>query len=623
MAFKYLNDATIGAGQITSNVLPAAANVADGTFAYDSVVGPVFARSGNWLGVASGIFAPSVLTAAGIQAVMAAAGAAGGGIVQLPSGVIPLSASLTPVNGVYLVGVEPVLNTSTGIPDAPSVTFTSGTILAPTGAFPAITWNTATLGVPASQAAFGALGLNNIGFKNLGFSGGTYGIFGGGTNNASCWWSEFENLYFIGQTVWGLWLSNYQHCHFGRNYSFNCINGQWHGIDVAAGTLSPGNSTYYDLYNVIPSSSATNWASRGIAMQCTNGGISNQFKMDRIQSNRFNAAPTTQAATMANTSANVTVADGTKFLVDLPVAFSVTANGVTAGTIYFITSVAANVVQVSKTLGGVALVMTGATAINITHNGFPAFEFVGRAGSSMTNGVITNLDVEAGGTCAVLFQNATGCDVTVSQVPQTGQSTVSICGRNVVGTVFRCGISHNTDFDTGFSNVQSYGVKNYTSVGTPGAGIAYDTATGNVSLSLGAQGDTTAAGALVYIPTGSGLVQGNNIAERGRTNANAAPADSILGGQLSYTAASTVITLPVVTATTVGMCTTYVNQTATTQTINTNGVQLFNGKAALTSLTLGINASVRIKAAIFSAGVFGYTIEGYGGTYSAGVITGL
>lgn len=569
-------------------------------------------------------FQPLSLTAAGIQAAMNSASAAGGGIVQLPGGVIPLSASLVPVNGVYLQGVEPVLNTSTGIPDAPSVTFTSGTVLAPTGAFPAITWNTGALGVPASQAAFAALGLNNIGFKNLGFSGGTYGIFAGGTNNASCWWSEFENLYFIGQTAWGLWLSNYQHCGFRRNYSFNCANAQWHGIDVAAGTLSPGNSTYYDLYNVIPSSSATNWASRGIAMQCTNGGISNQFKMDRIQSNRFNAAPITQAATMANATANITVVDGTKFLVDLPVAFSVTANGVTAGTIYFVTSVAVNVIQVSKTMGGAAIVMTGATALNITHNGFPAFEFVGRAGSGMTNAVISNLDVEAGGTCAVFFQNATGCDVTVSQVPQAGQSTVSICGRNVVGSVFRCGISYNTDFDTGFSNVQSYGVKNYTSVGTPGAGIAYDTVSGNTSLSLGFQGDTPASGAVTYIPTGSGLHQGKNIAEMSRANANAAPADLLLGGSISYTAANTAVTMPLVTAANAGMGGTYTNQTATNQTYTTTSGQLWNGKAALTVITLAPNASMRVRAVQLTATpTYGYAIEGYGGTYAAGTITGL
>jgi hypothetical protein len=48
-AFKYLNDATIGAGAVTTNVLPAPTAVAPGTWAYDSVSGPVWCSGSSWV----------------------------------------------------------------------------------------------------------------------------------------------------------------------------------------------------------------------------------------------------------------------------------------------------------------------------------------------------------------------------------------------------------------------------------------------------------------------------------------------------------------------------------------------------------------------------------------------
>jgi len=78
-----------------------------------------------------------------------------------------------------------------------------------------------------------------------------------------------------------------------------------------------------------------------------------------------------------------------------------------------------------------------------------------------------------------------------------------------------------------------------------------------------------------------------------------------------------------VTASNAGMVETFLNQTANSQTITAGGGQLFNNKAALTSITLGVNASVRIRLAQQASATFGPVIEGYGGTYSAGTITGL
>lgn len=575
------------------------------------------------------VFVPTALTAAGIQAAMAAAGTAGGGVVSLPAGTISLSATLTPVQGVYLIGVAPQVNTTSGIPDNPNATFTGGTVLTCTGAFPAISLNLTVLGTPASAGAFTATGLFNVGFKNFGVSGCTYGIQAGATNNASFWYSEFENLYFSGQTVWGMWLTNYQHCDFRRIYSFGAVNGQFHGVDVPGTILDPGNSTYFDLYNVIPSGGATNWASRGIVFNVANtvaGENNNQFKMDRIQSNRFGASSVTQAATMANTSANITVVDGTKFALQLPVTFTTTANGFTANKVYFVTSIAGNVIQVSLTQGGATPVTaTGATAINITHNGFPAFEFVAFAGSSMTNAVISNLDVESGGTCGALFQNAIGVTLHLSQVPGFAQSTASICGRAFTSSQVWSPNTFNSDFDSSSNGaaLQVSGARQSTSSGPPGAGMWYDFVSGNTVLSLGATFDSPSSGALQYIPSQANLLQGNNIAEKGAINGNASPTLGLLGGVVSFTAGvGNVITLPAFNSTTAGTAETFVNQTANSVTITAGGGQLFNNKTALTSITVSPNASVRIQGGNFTGAVFGPVIVGFCCSYSAGTITG-
>jgi hypothetical protein len=622
MAFKYLNDATIGAGQIVSNVLPTAANVAEGTFGYDSVVGPVYQKGGNWLAVSSNTFSPSVLTAAGIQAAMAAAGAAGGGIVLLPAQTIALSASLVPVSGVYLVGTQPVVNGNTNIPDSNQVVFTSGTILAPTGAFPAISWNTTVLGIPGSAGAFSALGLYNIGFKNLGFSGGTYGIFAGATNNASCWYSEFENLYFIGQSQWGLNITNYQHCTWRRIYSFNCtVGGQFHGIDVAGTTLQPGNSTYYDMY-CNNASSLTSRSITFITTSSTNNGGNNEFKFDRIQSNR-NGTASTQACTMTNAQATFTVTDGTKFAVGMPVVFSATANGFTTNLTYFVASVAANVISVATTYGGTAVNATGSTAVNITTQGFPCFEMIGLAGSIMTNAVIDNLDVEGGATVAVLFQNCNGFDVTVSQVPGTSVATFSVCGRSFVNSTLKSSQACNTDMD-GSGPARAYwfyGSRNSASgSGNPGAGIWFDPVSGKAVMSLGGAFNSVSGGDLTFDPaTSNGVLSPRNygIGQLVKNVSGATYTVANLNLQFINSTSGTVITLPSVVAGNQGCWLEFFNTSGGSQTINTDGVQLFNGVAGRTSLTLNANASVRLSA---SGGNTWY-IAGASSAMTAGVIS--
>lgn len=590
------------------------------------------------LGVAN-VFGPATFDQPGIQAAMALANIWGGGTVPLPSGRILLAASLVLLSGVHLCGVAPQLVYNT-IPDSGLTTLVGsqgGTVLVPTGAFPAITANTASLAAPASQTAFSQGGLTSLSVENVGFSGdsgGTWAILAGGTNNPSCWYSQFKNIYATGFTAGGgfSW-TNYQHCQFTGNYTFGCAWGQFHGIDVAASFLAPGNSTYYDLYNCNPTGSGiAAILARNITFltTATTGGAANnnEFKFDRIQSNRFGGTTTTQAATMVNTQANITITDGTKFAVGLPVTVDATQNGFTLKQCYFVISVVGNVIQLSNTYGGAAVTATAANAVNIVHQGFPCFEMIALSGSSNTNVVIDNLDVEGLSTCAAFFQNVNGVDLTFSQVPGIGQATQSLCTRGCNNVSYRAPQSISTDIDQNSSGngraVFFYGARFGTSVGHMGHGIWYDSVSGKSVLSLANQFNTASGGDLTWDPaTNNGFLAPRfaGIGENGQIVNGSVAIGSL---NLSYTniGAAAAMTIPTVNAANKGAWLQFYNPTAGTQTIATDGTQLFNGIAGRTVITLNANASVRLSGMQTTAGaVFTWNIVGGSSQCVAGVIS--
>lgn len=578
------------------------------------------------------LLTPAVIRAA-IQTAIAAA-ALVGGTVYYPSGRILLDQPLVPASGVRHKGVPPQLVYNT-IPDSGLTALVGsqgGTVIVPNGAFAGFTWNTTALGAPASQTAFSKTGLSAVSFEDLGFSGdlgGTWAIQAGATNNASAWYSQFKNIYATGFTVsGGFSFTNYQHCEFIGNYTFGCAWGQQHNIDVASASLAPGNSTYYDLYTCNPTGSgAASLLSRNITFltTATTGGAANnnEFKFDRIQSNRFGGTTITQAATMVNTQANITITDGTKFAVGLPVTVSATQNGFTVGTIYFVISVVANVIQLSLTYGGAAITATAANAVNIVHTGFPCFEMIALAGSAMTNAVIDNLDMEGFATAAAVFQNCNGFDVTLSQTPGTGASTVSVCGRTFVNSTLKSSQACNTDMD-GSGPARAYwfyGTRNTNAgIGNPGAGIWYDTASSKAVLSLGGAFNSVSAGDLTFdSATSNGLLgpKAYGIGQLNKQVSGAAYTVANLNLIFNNTTASGVtITLPTVTAAMQGSWLEFTNGTASAQTISTDGTQVFNGVAGRTTLTLNPNASVRLTMNLLT-----YWIAGASSTIVSGVIS--
>ena len=77
-----------------------------------------------------------------------------------------------------------------------------------------------------------------------------------------------------------------------------------------------------------------------------------------IQSNRTGTGSTTplsQTATIPASGTDITVTDGSKFVVDLPVVFSSSGSGLYQYQTYFIQYVSGNTIRVAHTMGGSAI----------------------------------------------------------------------------------------------------------------------------------------------------------------------------------------------------------------------------------------------------------------------------
>lgn len=558
-----------------------------------------------------------------INAAITALSAAGGGTVYLGAGTYILTAPIVPASGVQIMGVAPQLNfANAAIPDANTVIANGGgTVLLGDGTFAAFQWNKTVLGVPASANAFTLSALNGIGIKNLCLNNFSRAVDGGNTNNGGCWWSEFENLYITNCTDWGFWLTNFMHCKFRRIFTFSCVNGQqFYGNDVPAATLQPGNSVWEDLYANTPVTNTN--LSRGIVFFVTQGQQNEGF-LSRIQSNRNNATTTTQAAIMANSSPSIVITDGTKFAIGMPVAFSASVNGFTAGQIYFVVTNAANVLTVANTFGGAGIAATGNTAVNCITQGWPAMEVIGLAGAAISSHAYINIDVENGGTAAIVLQNVQSSNIHISQVPGSG-ITQSLCARQVTFSQIFSQAAAGTDFDANCGSTQFFGSRAAGSVQRNPVGFYLDQGTSqyffNLSTSvLGLTESTAADGSHVILPqTGFGA--------RLSQLATATPATPQVQNSgicvFTFTGGVIATTLPTITSNFNGALFFFCNPTASNCTLNSAAGQFFNNNGALIALVLGPRSGV-IVAPVRDANSFYWAVFGVGGTYSAGTITGF
>lgn len=558
-----------------------------------------------------------------ITAAVVGAALAGGGTVALPASTqaIPISAPITPMTGVSIIGQLPILNYATNastIPDAVNVLSNGGGTVLDCNGGAGFQNNKAVLGVPASPNAFVVAGPTNFAIKSIGFTNFSRAVDLGNTNNPGGWWATFEDLYASGGSDWGFWITNFQHCTFRRNRFFNNATGQgYYGNDVPSAILQPGNSVWDDIYAVCATQ-----LQRCLLFYVIQGQQNEGF-LSRIQCNRQTPGTVTQAATMSNTSANIGVTDSTKFLPQMPVTFSAAVNGVTKVT-YFILTAAANTVTVSLTMGGAAVVMTGSSAVNIITQGFPGLEVVALAGAAISSHEYHNIDCEGAGTCAILFQNAQTCSTTVSQVPGAAQSFISLCLRGTQFSQHYGATPLNTDFDAASGTSSFFGSRSANSVNLNPQGMYFDQGLNytvmNLSSSAMSLSDQNLDGTHLIVPL---TPIGERLSQKGVVSLTLFMGDSGLITN-TYSVGTATWTLPTL-STTVKQCRYRIVNSGTTGqnlVLTPAAGQPFNNVAARTTLTLGTGAGCEIVGTNDASGSY-WAVSAIAGTYSAGTITGL
>ena len=334
----------------------------------------------NSLSVGSTIYYPATpITSSTIAAAISLASSSGGGIVQLPTGTYTMTAPILLYNNVIVQGAGFNYPLS-GYP-------IGGTILTGNGTFPCFYHsNTVQGSLPANSTIFIAEMLVGAGVSDMNLSNFSYGIQIGNYYNPGCASCYFSNIGAEGCTQWGFWIENYFHSTFDHLYaSGNTFGGGWFVVS-SGNVLYCGNSLFRHLvlqYAPAPWGRGFVFGARGAV-----GTFLNDITVDFIAGSAYGRATVTQAATMSvGAGANITITDGTKFVVDQPVVVSATANGFTQSYTYFVTSVVGNVIQLALLAGGVGIAATNNTAVNIITYGFPLLEVVGYQTSGTQNRV--------------------------------------------------------------------------------------------------------------------------------------------------------------------------------------------------------------------------------------------
>lgn len=354
------------------------------------------------MSVTEPIFIAQAGTDAAIRAAALAANNAGGGRVKIPSGRITLSSSLPCYNGVVYEGTPVQQDMRGGL-----TTGTGGTILVGDGTFTGLAYNDSDLSVaPTVFNTFIGGMVVGAGCLDITFENFLYGIKIGGKYNPGVMAGRFERNNFLHCAQFGAWFENYWDCDFVRNQATNCTVGEIARVASGATAMNCGNSRWYGTsINV-----AASLTCRGLV---TWARFSSRFNQETtigegIQRTTSGLSQIVQAATMSNGSANITITDGTKFAVDMPVQVSTTTNGFTAKAIYFVASVASNVITLRSTQGyGTAINATAGNAVNIISNGFALVEVCGLdASSAITGCCMTALDIEGFASALMIIQNS-------------------------------------------------------------------------------------------------------------------------------------------------------------------------------------------------------------------------
>lgn len=384
-----------------------------------------------------------------IQSAIDTAAANGGGYVYIPSGVYKILTSLILQTNVLVYG-DGYNVSKDGL-----FNVVGGTILRGDGTIPCFAYNATDLGAdyPTIAAALAAA-QTSVRLHNLAMDTFTYGVKGGALYATGYFESQFNNLLATNCNQWGFYFENTSNSDFRMLKTSHCgtpgdgTTGQM-AFGSSQGPYNHGNNYCAHLFSVYGEDGT--W---GIKIFARETSEFNDHNVYGIQCNTSNTK-FSQAATMSGGSPNITVTDGTKFTVDMPVTFATSANGFIQYQTYFVISQVGNVIQVANMLGGTAVNATGSAAVNIERYGYPGVAVVATPTSFIQPLVLSGVDSEGIATCQVLLQRAyVNADLGYINGGQGTANATSVVNRGCFGNIRATQpISYDSDFNSGlFSN---------------------------------------------------------------------------------------------------------------------------------------------------------------------------
>lgn len=554
-----------------------------------------------------------------VRAAIELVNAQGGGTVVIMRGLVTLTAPLPIYSGVRVRGTTLGRLTFVTIPDSEwNFDENDITLFKGNGTFNAFQHNHVGTGtLPTNQAAFANEMISNFALECMAFDNFTSAIHIGSQNRGGGFFFHIRDILVKNTKAWGVRFTNSMHGEIERVKIVDSFVGGaalFEG-DCPTDILQTGNFQIRHLFACPSGDAASNTVkqrrqARGVVFRAShsgggsNIGILNQVRAYEIQVNQFNRTTLSVTATFTNGSANISVPDGTEYIVGMPVRFTTTpVPNFLTNTVYIVRSVIGNVITLAlDRTSAVISAGAGGSATMVT-NGMPCMEvYSDTAGSRITHCKFVGLDLEGEYGAGLYVDRTAACRFEILQFG-IGANNVDLVGRDAQNSDFQSQTTTITDLDS--ASAGSNFVGRQTRLNRPGKGFFFDTALGAHCFSVG--GAFTSA---QRVTGGDGFRMAVNAAfglQPISRTATLVMANNHFGSiELSGTTSGQSLTLPSVSNSTGESgnsgCVLFITNASTQSwTIQTTGGQVFNGVVGKTSFVIPAG-----QAAWLSANQAGY-----------------
>lgn len=303
----------------------------------------------GWVETEPGIY-PAGDTYESALAAINAAYAAGGGTVKFGRVTIDLGGNYLPLKkGVNLVGEGFSIAPGSNCDDEDtSVDLTKGTVLIGNGTAPGLWDEKVDRLTPYGDYSYQDEFMDDmlqISIKGIGIQNCTYGIKIGANYAPGACYGRIEQVMTARCTQWGVWFENFIHYEWNQIYCYGNLVGQMMFMFSSTHPLLCANNNIGEIVASAP----RHYNVRGIELRAKNTTGGGWASANLIQSNKFYPNSLAPVAFTSDSSGNITVPDGSKFFVDLPIYFpSVGTSGLKANKTYIVRTVAGNVITIGE-----------------------------------------------------------------------------------------------------------------------------------------------------------------------------------------------------------------------------------------------------------------------------------